>query len=182
MNPPYSLSRRAAARFSFELLADNFVRIGTVHSCNHFRFEPAINTYVAVDSPDESARCGQGSMIGRAFAAGRPAAPLPRRGTDAGAAPLDRDEYDGSKLAHSGLPVTAYSLSRCSKVIHCGSTAVMASPRPTRYALHTQAFSPCRGSDPGSASKPRRRREPSRVEPRVASARCHVSLCLTVRA
>jgi hypothetical protein len=29
-------------------------------------------------------------MIGRAFAAGRPAAPLPRRGTDAGAAPLDR--------------------------------------------------------------------------------------------
>ena len=45
-------------------------------------------------------------MIGRAFAAGRPAAPLPRRGTDAGAARLDRDEYDGSKLAHSGLPVT----------------------------------------------------------------------------
>ena len=42
-------------------------------------------------------------MIGRAFAAGRPAAPLPRRGTDAGAAPLDRDEYDGSKLAHSGV-------------------------------------------------------------------------------
>ncbi|MGA8253378.1 MAG: hypothetical protein WB989_22895 [Mycobacterium sp.] len=26
----------------------------------------------AVDSPDESARCGQGSMIRRAFAAGRP--------------------------------------------------------------------------------------------------------------
>ena len=42
-------------------------------------------------------------MIGRAFAAGRPAAPLPRRGTDAGAAPLDRDEYDRSKLAHSGV-------------------------------------------------------------------------------
>jgi hypothetical protein len=52
-------------------------------------------------------------MIGRAFAAGRPAAPLPRRGTDAGAAPLDRDEYDGSKLAHSVLPIAAYSLSRC---------------------------------------------------------------------
>jgi hypothetical protein len=56
-------------------------------------------------------------MIGRAFAAGRPAAPLPRRGIDAGAAPLDRDEYDGSKLAHSGLPVTAYSLSRCQRTL-----------------------------------------------------------------
>ena len=47
-------------------------------------------------------------MIGRAFAAGRPAAPLPRRGTDAGAAPLDRDEYDGSELA--GLPVKSLTI------------------------------------------------------------------------
>jgi hypothetical protein len=45
---------------------------------------PPLSAYVAVDSPDESARCGHGSMIGRAFAAGRPVAPLPRRGTDAG--------------------------------------------------------------------------------------------------
>ena len=50
-------------------------------------------------------------MIGRAFAAGRPVAPLPRRGTDAGGAPLDRDEYDGSELA--GLPVKYYSEYRC---------------------------------------------------------------------
>jgi hypothetical protein len=41
-------------------------------------------------------------MIGRAFASGRPVAPLPRRGTDAGGAPLDRDEYDGSELAGLG--------------------------------------------------------------------------------
>ena len=32
--------------------------------------------------------------------------------------------------------------------------AVMASPRPTRYAPRSQAFSPCRGSDLGSARKP----------------------------
>ena len=52
-------------------------------------------------------------MVGKAFAAGRPVAPLPRRGTDAGGAPLDRDEYDGSELA--GLPgkVPDYSEYRC---------------------------------------------------------------------
>ena len=42
-------------------------------------------------------------MIGRAFAAGRPIAPLPRRGTDAGGAPLDRDEYDGSEALPSAI-------------------------------------------------------------------------------
>jgi hypothetical protein len=47
-------------------------------------------------------------MIGRAFAAGRPVAPLPRRGTDAGGAPLDRDESDGSELA--GLPVKSLTI------------------------------------------------------------------------
>ena len=31
-------------------------------------------------------------------------------------------------------------------------TAVTALPRPTRYAPRSQAFSPCRGSDPGSAA------------------------------
>jgi hypothetical protein len=35
-------------------------------------------------------------------------APLPRRGTDAGAAPLDRDESDGSELA--GLPVKSLTI------------------------------------------------------------------------
>src|SRR5277367_7086252 len=45
------------------------------------------------------------------------------------------------------------------------TTAVMASPRPTRYAPRSQAFSPCRGSDPGSARKPRHRREPVPTEP-----------------
>ena len=49
-----------------------------------FRFGPAIIHTRRCDSPDESARCGQGTIIGRAFAAGRPVAPLPRRGTDAG--------------------------------------------------------------------------------------------------
>ena len=37
---------------------------------------------------------------------------------------------------------------------------VIASPQPTRYVPRSQAFSPCRGSDPGSPRKPRHRREP----------------------
>jgi hypothetical protein len=46
-------------------------------------------------------------MIGRAFAAGRPVAPLPRRGTDAGA-PLDRDEYNGSEALPNGLRISGF--------------------------------------------------------------------------
>ena len=36
----------------------------------------------------------------------------------------------------------------------------MSSPRPMRYGPRSQAFSPCRGSDPGSPHRPRHRREP----------------------
>ena len=51
----------------------------------------------------------------------------------------------------------------------------MASPRPTRYVLRSQAMSPCRGSGPGSARKSRHRREPAPVEPAAAAARCRAS-------
>jgi hypothetical protein len=44
-----------------------------------FRFGPPLSTYVAVDSPDESAQCGQGSMIGKVLRRGSAVAPLPRR-------------------------------------------------------------------------------------------------------
>ena len=47
-------------------------------------------------------------MIGRAFAAGRPVASVPRRGTDAGGAPPDRDEYDGSEALPSGLRISGF--------------------------------------------------------------------------
>ena len=94
--------------FSFWLLADKLCVSVLCTRATIFDLTPPVSTYVAVDSPDESAGCGQGSMIGRAFAAGRPVAPLPRRGTDAGGAPLDRDEYDGSELA--GLPVKSLTI------------------------------------------------------------------------
>ena len=84
LNPPYWLSRCAAAYFRFWLLADNLCESVLCTRATIFDLAPPLSTYVAVDSPDESARCGQGSMIGRAVAGGRPAAPLPRRGTDAG--------------------------------------------------------------------------------------------------
>jgi hypothetical protein len=54
-------------------------------------------------------------------------------------------------------------------------SAVTASPRPTRYVLRSQAFSPCRGSDPGIRDSGHRRREPAPVERVVAAARCRVS-------
>jgi hypothetical protein len=57
-----------------------------------------------------------------------------------------------------------------------GLTAVLASPRTTRYALQSQAFSPCRGSGPLGARKLRHRREPVRVEPVAAAARCRAGL------
>src|SRR5262249_45063184 len=47
----------------------------------------------------------------------------------------------------------------------------MASPRPTRYAPRSQAISPSRGSDPGTARKPRHRRKPAPGEPVAAAAR-----------
>ena len=53
--------------------------------------------------------------------------------------------------------------------------AVMASPRPRRCAPRSQAFSPCRGSDPGSARKSRHRREPAPVAPAAAAARSRAS-------
>ena len=58
---------------------------------------------------------------------------------------------------------------------HTKSAAIIPSPRPTRYALRSQAMSPCRGSDPGSARKPRRRREPAPAEPAAATARCRAA-------
>ena len=51
----------------------------------------------------------------------------------------------------------------------------MALPRPTSCAPRSQAMSPCRGSDPGSARKPGHRREPAPGESAAATARCHVS-------
>ena len=48
---------------------------------------------------------------------------------------------------------------------------VTAFPRPTRYALQSQPMSPCRGSDPGSARKPRHRRVPAHAVPAAAAAR-----------
>src|SRR5271166_2189646 len=83
LTPLYSLSRCATANFSFGLLADNLCVSVLCTRATIFDLAPPLSTHVAVDSPDESARCGQGSMIGRAFATGRPVAPLPRRGTDA---------------------------------------------------------------------------------------------------
>ena len=47
--------------------------------------------------------------------------------------------------------------------------AVMASPRPTRYALRSQALSPCRGHDPGS----RGRRLPSPRARASSASRAH---------
>src|SRR4029077_5134608 len=38
-----------------------------------------------------------------------------------------------------------------------GAAAVMASPRPRRYAPRSQVFSPCRGSDPDSRDRRWRR-------------------------
>src|SRR5262249_19807386 len=58
---------------------------------------------------------------------------------------------------------------------HTNPVAVMALPRPTRYAPRSQAFSPCRGSDPGSARKRRHRREPAPVERVAATARCRAA-------
>jgi hypothetical protein len=52
---------------------------------------------------------------------------------------------------------------------------VMALPRPTRYALRSQAFSPCRSSDPASPHTPRYRREPPPGERAAATARCRAS-------
>ena len=49
----------------------------------------------------------------------------------------------------------------------------MASPRPTRCAPRSQAFSPCRGSGPDSRGNRPRRRGPAPVEPAAAAARCH---------
>src|ERR1700722_1552163 len=56
-----------------------------------------------------------------------------------------------------------------------GAAGVMASPRPTRYAPRSQAFSPCRGSDPGAVRKQRRRHVPAPIEPAAATARSPVS-------
>ena len=56
-----------------------------------------------------------------------------------------------------------------------GAAAVMASPRPTRYAPRSQAFSPCRGSDPGGVRKQRRHHVPAPIEPAAATARSRVS-------
>src|SRR6202453_4635364 len=53
--------------------------------------------------------------------------------------------------------------------------AVMASPRPTRYGPRTQAFSPCRGSDPGIRYSGLRHRAPAPEEHGVAAARCRAS-------
>src|SRR5271169_827689 len=71
---------------------------------------------------------------------------------------LQNFEFAGSSIPHA---------------VHANSIDVMASPRPRRYAPRSQAFSPCRGSDPGTAHKPRHRREPAPVEPAAATARCH---------
>jgi hypothetical protein len=51
-------------------------------------------------------------------------------------------------------------------------TAVMASPRPTRYALRSQAFSPCHSSDPGIRDGGYRHREPAPAARGAAAARC----------
>ena len=61
------------------------------------------------------------------------------------------------------------------RMAHRPSLAVMASPRPTRYGPRSQAFSPCRGSDPGGPCTPRHRREPAPGEPADVEARSRVS-------
>ena len=63
-----------------------------------------------------------------------------------------------------------------------GAAPVMASPRPTSYVPRSQAFSPCRGSDPGIRDKGRRHREPAPAEPAAAAARCLVSPTSSARA
>ena len=55
-----------------------------------------------------------------------------------------------------------------------GLTAVMASPRPTRYAPRSQAMSPWRGSDPDSRGRRSRRRGPAPAARAAAAARCRV--------
>src|SRR5271166_3293335 len=52
---------------------------------------------------------------------------------------------------------------------------VMALPQPRRYALRSQVFSPCRGSDPGIRDSGLRHRAPAPVERVVAAARCRAS-------
>src|SRR6478735_1795490 len=53
-----------------------------------------------------------------------------------------------------------------------GAGAVMASPRPTRYVLRSQAFSPLRGSGPNSRDRRCRRHGLVPVVPAAAAARC----------
>jgi hypothetical protein len=48
---------------------------------------------------------------------------------------------------------------------------IMSSPRPTRYAPRSQAFSPCRGSHPGIGCKRRHHPEPGPAAPASAAAR-----------
>jgi hypothetical protein len=72
---------------------------------------------------------------------------------------------------HGGLPATRYRIALV-HYLRADSAAVMASPRPTRYAPRSQAFSPCRGSDPDSCDRRPRRREPELAARAVAAARC----------
>src|ERR1700738_993033 len=51
---------------------------------------------------------------------------------------------------------------------------VTAFPPPTRYGPRSQAFSPCRASDPGSRDSGHRRREPAAAELAAAAARSRV--------
>ena len=48
-------------------------------------------------------------------------------------------------------------------------------PRPSRYGPQSQAFPPCRGSDPGMRDSRRRRREPAAERRAAAAARSRVS-------
>jgi hypothetical protein len=80
--------------------------------------------------------------------------------------------------AYEGLPATAFECQTSTVVLAVpgitkySTTAVMASPRPTRYAPRSQAFSPCRGSDPDSRDRQCRHREPALGEPAADAARC----------
>ena len=53
-----------------------------------------------------------------------------------------------------------------------GAAALMASPRPSPYALQNQTMSPSRDSDPCSRGRRSRRREPWRSARAAAAARC----------